>query len=407
MNLMSEKVGGKLRETGAWMVLVMAVALIISTALIGISTILILILCSLLVIFEPSARREFANILKSPVVLLGFLLFFLMVIRNTFAPSESPESWGVIAKYRELILFPMLLLFINQLKWKRRVYYTFLTLMGFVVMHSWLQFFGLSEQLKPDQINSSIVGRISGALMLAFVSFVYLEESIRFRLAKSQLISLVFLLLFLMGSIALLFFFDGRSGIVVYAVISLLWGWRLIGFKGILLFLFVFVLSLVSAVYIMPNLEERVLYTVSEFNALGYIDFTQHGISRSEFYSKIIYLMPNVLPFGGGAGSFGIDFMWMHLPLHVSLTNPHNEYLLMLYENGVLGLVLLCGIFILAWMHSSKENESEKWLIRSLVLTMAIGCCFNSLMLDLKEAHFYMLMLASLMGVGQLEANKV
>ena len=74
----------------------------------------------------------------------------------------------------------------------------------------------------------------------------------------------------------------------------------------------------------------------------------------------------------------------------VATQNPHNEYLLITAQIGLLGLTLLLWLFIVQWRSAQQlPMPMETGLARGLVLTIAIGCLFNSLLLDHSEGLFY------------------
>jgi O-antigen ligase len=84
-----------------------------------------------------------------------------------------------------------------------------------------------------------------------------------------------------------------------------------------------------------------------------------------------------------------------------SLGNPHNEYLLQLGAGGIPALVLF-----LAWLAApAVGRRAGRWAwndprLRAGALAFAIGCLFNSLLLDFLEAHFYVTVLAWMLADG-------
>ena len=125
------------------------------------------------------------------------------------------------------------------------------------------------------------------------------------------------------------------------------------------------------------------------------MDASAEDPTRVGLYSRTLKLMEQHSTFrtiiGGGAGSFEQESQ----KNHYVMTNPHNEYLLIFFENGVIGLLLFLAFLILVWRQSNNIQEHEKWLIRALVITFSVGCLFNSLLLDNSEAHFFVLLLAA------------
>ncbi len=75
-------------------------------------------------------------------------------------------------------------------------------------------------------------------------------------------------------------------------------------------------------------------------------------------------------------------------------SNPHNEYLYMLATKGPLGLVLYLAIFVQACrMALRKTNEVQRVGMLMLVFLFMLSITTNSMMTDMKEGHFAMLMM--------------
>jgi O-antigen ligase len=57
---------------------------------------------------------------------------------------------------------------------------------------------------------------------------------------------------------------------------------------------------------------------------------------------------------------------------------------------GAVGLAALLALFALQWHLASRlATRTDTDLARALVITMAVGCLFNSFLLDHTEALFY------------------
>jgi len=151
------------------------------TAIISISEFLILVFWLLLLQlgqFTQQLRISFS----SRIVQAGLLLMLLMLIQSFFTPAALPKALDQVGHYRELLLLPFLLYILNRPSWKKIVYYGFLIGMAIILLHSYLQFFGFATNpVEGSQHNTSKLGRIAGAILLAFTCFAYLEEALKHR----------------------------------------------------------------------------------------------------------------------------------------------------------------------------------------------------------------------------------
>ena len=69
--------------------------------------------------------------------------------------------------------------------------------------------------------------------------------------------------------------------------------------------------------------------------------------------------------------------------------NPHNEYLLIAAQTGMIGLAALLYLFYTQWRLAARLEPFYRDLARGLVITFAIGCLFNSLLLDHTEGLLF------------------
>jgi O-antigen ligase len=84
-----------------------------------------------------------------------------------------------------------------------------------------------------------------------------------------------------------------------------------------------------------------------------------------------------------------------------SFDNPHNQFLLTLFELGILGFSVLMYMFLKhGTMLKNNTHKDEAYLAElteGLVLTILIGSLFNSLLLDASEGKFYCVMVGLLL----------
>ena len=87
--------------------------------------------------------------------------------------------------------------------------------------------------------------------------------------------------------------------------------------------------------------------------------------------------------------------------------NPHNEYLYMLASKGVIGLVLYLAVFAqacrVAW---GKTDEVQRIGLVMFVFLFMLSITTNSMMIDMEEGHFTMLILLIFLAPKSLDLIK-
>jgi O-antigen ligase len=111
---------------------------------------------------------------------------------------------------------------------------------------------------------------------------------------------------------------------------------------------------------------------------------------RMDFYRTSVNMVREHPLFGAGTGSFPAAYAAAVAGRHMEETvNPHNEYLLIAIQIGLVGLACLIYLFYIEWRLAARLEPLHRNLARGLVLMFVIGCLFNSLLLDHTEGLLF------------------
>ena len=126
-------------------------------------------------------------------------------------------------------------------------------------------------------------------------------------------------------------------------------------------------------------------------------DFSSVGL-RLQFYASIWEIIKAHWLLGVGSLQFPMVFQQVNLAMGTTepqrFTNPHNEYLFMLATKGVVGFVLYVAIFIQACrLVILKTSEVQRVGLLMFVYLFMVSIFMNSMMVDMEEGHFAMLIL--------------
>jgi O-antigen ligase len=121
--------------------------------------------------------------------------------------------------------------------------------------------------------------------------------------------------------------------------------------------------------------------------------------ARLDYYRNSLRIIA-ANPLGVGTGGFpkAYENVIRGTPSPATV-NPHNEYLLITVQIGIVGLAALLWLLYTQWkLAPSLPTQLESRLARGLVIAFSIGCIFNSLLLDHTEGLFYAWLSAVLYG---------
>lgn len=382
------------RTTGAWSVAALGLAIPISTAADSIVLVLILIAAALNPRTSlPEIRRAIA---QTPPVAAAALLFALLLIGCAHGSAPLKEAFGALGKYLDLMLIPVMMWAVFDEKTRERalICYGIAVVLNLYVAYSAAAGLpGLRHAHYPIGFKASVTHSIMVSLG-AFLFLLWARETTS-RGWRAALIALAALC-----AHNVLFIVIGRTGYVVlalllaYYVMTLSRGWR-----GAALAVIVVVMLAGTAYFSSSSFQTRVDEIGSDLSQWRpeARDATSVG-QRIEYYRTTLGIIADHPWIGVGTGAFTREFAdKVRGTAAIATTNPHNDYLLVGAQLGIPGIALLLALYGISWHYASGlESRLHRDLARGLVITIAVGGLFNSLMYDHTEGLLFAWLIAVL-----------
>jgi O-antigen ligase len=218
----------------------------------------------------------------------------------------------------------------------------------------------------------------------------------------------------LLATLNILFMVQGRTG---YLTLILLLGWfgwstaarelkkrgKSVGWKqGTFILVAMLFLAMISF-FSSARLHDRVEKAITEFHEWGPSDgkATPENSSigvRLDFYTNTLKIVQHNLLIGVGTGGFPEAYKQQVQSKDVVLTkNPHDEYLMISAQTGVIGLILLLYLFYTLWRYAPLlPTPFEQDAAKGLVLAYLVNCLLNSALMDHTDGLFFAFMSAVL-----------
>ena len=379
----------------------LAVAIPLSTALDN-----VLLLCLLVTVLIGNSRAVWQMLTNNAVVYASVVLFAALLLGMAYGGTPLKEAAGILGKYIDLAFVPLLMVAGRDTATRRHAMLGFLAVMLLTAVLSWLvgmRILPVAEWMwhgcqpeNPAIFRSSITQNI----LMVYAAYLLALQA---RAAALPQIKWLLNGLAILASSNVLFMVQGKTGyLIMLALLAYFaWqsvarrlhlqglgiGWRKGAGMGLL------ALLLVAGIYqISPRLHERLDEMVVEFQEWrpNAGNDTSTG-ERLDFYYNTIELIKQHPLLGYGTGGFVAAYAQQVQDLDVRPTrNPHNEYLLMMVQLGMLGLALLLYLFYTLWRCAAQlPGLFEQDAARGLVLTIAIAALFNSPLLDHTEGLFF------------------
>ncbi len=370
-------------EASRWMAVATAFSLVVSTALCTITMVLFLAFW----IASGGYRAKLARIRAQPIALWSSALLLMLMLGVVYSSASLDQALDTLRAYRELLYIPLLLTVFNEEQWQRRGYYAFLVAMALTLILSYCKLFGWPPLGPPKEAYTVFKGRIAHGLLMAYAIYLWAEHFMqqkRWRWLSGILAAL--------GVVNLLLMIGGRTGHFVFFALIVLFMYRHWRWQGLLASGLVVVGLALAASYTSDIFRARMGAMVNDLRWPDAKVITSGGV-RLEFYRNTLGLIMRHPVLGGGTGSFIPEYAELAKEKALYPTdNPHNEFLLITTQVGLLGLVLLLMLGYRQWRMSYGLRPEYVAAAQGLVVTMAVGSLFNSLLLDFTEGHFYALL---------------
>jgi O-antigen ligase len=228
-----------------------------------------------------------------------------------------------------------------------------------------------------------------GALM-ALGAFLYVQLAVA---ASSPRMRVLWLTLAVLALINGTLVVQGATGYLIFGALALYLGFTRMGWRG-MIGAAAIAGTLGVALALMPGqFQARVATIVNEIRQWqpGVMDLSSSIGTRLELYRVTTEVIRDRPLLGHGTGSFAKAFAVKARDQGpAQQRNPHSEYLHMLVQLGLVGLAGLLFLFAMHWRHApGLASPLEHHLAHGLLLTMAVGCLFNSWLMDHTEGLLF------------------
>jgi O-antigen ligase len=378
----------KINAAGRYAAVALGASIPISTALDALLFVLVLVAWAA----GGAMREKLAALRANPAALASLALLGLLLAGVAWGPGGAREGWHYVGKYKDLLLVGVLGGLFFAAREQRLALAAFLGAMALTLVLSYGLWLGLvpieDPHLRPRDNPTVFKLHITHGIFMSLAAFLagmqaLRESRIRWRLVYGAAA--------LLAAFNVLFMIQGRTGHVVFAVLLLYfcaahWRWR-----GVLGAVLAGSLALAAAYLVHAPLFGRSATAALEWRqwSAGRGDETSTGL-RMNYYKTTTAIIRDAPLLGVGTGGFVSAYRekvrGTSLP---ESNNPHNQYLLIAAQLGLVGLAALIALFGLMWWQAGRLEPAAAIAARGLVLTVAVGSLLNSLLIDHAEGLLF------------------
>jgi O-antigen ligase len=340
-------------------------------------------------VYAPVWRARWQQVSIQPVawVFLGVIaLFAVGLLYGERAPGDGLDAFS---KYAHLAATVVLITLFGETQWRRRAVLALTIGLAALLLISYCIRLGV---IPPNTVikgtpDNPIVWKewITHGVLMALGAFLFAQLAQRATTARARWLWFALTLL-AVGNV--LFLTQGRVGYLVLGVLTLYAGYLWRRSFGIAVGVCGFA-ALVGIAIVTPSaLHQRSELALQEFaqSQPGVAAHTSIGM-RMEFYRNTLALIEARPILGNGTGGFRQAYAEKVAGTGMIATNnPHNDYLLMMAQLGLPGLVALLLMLATPWRQArGLATAFDTHMARALVIALAIGGLVYSPLIDHTE----------------------
>ncbi len=365
--MINTKISDRICLVNSYLIILFVFCLPISTS--GTSILGALIL--LLWIIEGGLKAKIKIIFDNKISIIVLAYIFMHLIGLLWT-EDFDRGYSIIAKQWKLLLLPVLLTIVKKDHIKYYLY-AFIIAMMMTVSISYLVWFEMLHFKNVSPADPTIfMDRISYNIFLCVAIYM----TIQFYLLKKH-----YLFLFIIVFMTLnMFMTQGRAGHVAFFVMipMVLFQYFNKNIKKSLIAFVLVPLIFIGAYKMSPSFKERMNLT---WNSMRQV----HDNSNSSIGQRLNFLLNSLEiikknpVIGVGTGDFTIEYSRINelkSPQVVTTDNPHNQYVLVLAQFGLVGFIIFLSLFYYQLKYAMKYKDDWQYMrffVPVLFLVIMLG----------------------------------
>ena len=376
-------------RTAQWAAVGLGISIPISVALDNV--LLVLVLAGWLL--AGNFRETWRAVGRSRTALATVVIYGLLLAGTLYGERDAGETGRVLLKYLNLLFIPAIAVLLRETSLRRLALHGFASSLALVLVLSYLVAAGVPFPrgvVHGDTSNPVVFKQyLTHGILLAYGAFLFAELALAASVPARRAFWAVAALF---AAVNVLLMTQGRTGHLVLIVLALYlgFGWR--RWRGLAAVAAVVALAIALLTQMPGRFQDLYGLNAGDPSPSQASQWPQaSNKQRLDFYRASLAIIKEHPLLGVGTGGFARAYAEKIRGTDAILTrNPHNEYFHFAVQLGMIGLAALLYLFWQNWRESARlASTLESHLARGLVLAIATGCFFNSLLLDHTEGLLY------------------
>ncbi|MHB8454474.1 MAG: O-antigen ligase family protein [Acidiferrobacterales bacterium] len=356
---------------------------------------LLVLLLPLLWLSSTHFDTKFTLIRANRAAMLAMALMAVITVGLLYGNGTLGDRLDMFGRYGHLLFIALLVPIFQETDTRRRALIGFMAALILTLILSYLIAFSVlpvSTIFTGTPQNPTVFKlQITQNLFLAYGGFAF---AVAARYESRPWRRLLYVLLVALTVYNVLFMGTGRTGYLVLGALMVYFCFDWLGRKGIIVATATIIVLAgtayfgSSSLHTRINLAEHQMITWHPGHPAG--DGNSIG-DRLEFYRNSVALIREHPVFGVGTGGFAEAYAEKIKGSGMLATrNPHNQFLLITIQLGLVGLAALLYFFFRLWQLAQQlVSGIDRNLARGLILLILVGGLVNSLLMDHAESLLF------------------
>jgi O-antigen ligase len=380
-----------IENTGKWAAIAIGCTIPVSVALDNL-LLLVVLICWLA---GGGYREKWSAFRDNAVSHCVLALFGLLMLGTLWGNHSAGDARYYLLKYLDLLFVPLFIHYFRDAETRR---WGLIGLAGTLMVVLELSFL-IKIGVLPygDVIHGTVLSpvvfkyRVTHNFLMAFGAFLFAWLAITS--PAGGIIRIIWAAIAVLAAINVTLMVEGATGYLTLAALGLLLAATQFSQRSAIAGL-IFAPLLAAVLLTIPGpLAQRAAVLTQELkNWQPNVAARESSAGlRIEFYRNSLGIVTEHPLIGVGTGGFPSAYAARVQGTDMTPThNPHNEYLHIAVQLGLAGLSALIMLFAVQWrMARQLPAPLEAGLARGVVVAFAIGCLFNSMLLDHAEGLFF------------------
>lgn len=341
-------------------------------------------------------RERIRRITANPVAVAAILLFAWLLLGTLWGGGALEERALWVKKYANLLLIPLVISMAVDLQDRNRALLALATSLVVTLLLSLVLSMGFllptSSTLGCDPTDPCVFKKHTthnmlmafGVLLFGVLAWTASQRWVRWAwgaaacLAASNVVLMV----------------QGRTGYVVLAGLGMVAFHMYFGWRGLVAAAISLSVMFSAAYQVSTSFHDRIDLVAAGVTQWNPQMATHDAVTeRMEFLYHTVEIIQDHPLMGVGTGGYAqayagrVEQTGLPVPTH-----PHNQYLQVMVQVGVVGLCLLLWLFVQQWRSIPLAGDAtQRLLAGGLVVTIALTCLFQPALNDHTEKLFYCL----------------